>query len=134
MREAKEEANEADILKQLLDGVSFEDIPSCVCPIPHFSFSMTTIFCATKCYQPCDNFTEFTFIIDRCNNDGCYHGAPCSECIVKISDFKILTKGIKAIFNRRFWPARVKKRCKDFAAKNNKTWKFLKDKREKRGK
>lgn len=132
MRKAKGKLDLQDLIDELLSATVFDDIPRCPCPIWGFPRSMSTTFCNTRCYQPCDDFKNFTFIIDSCSDIDCYHDQPCSECVVKINDYKVLMRGIKAIYTKRMQRFIQVGRVNKFTDKSNKTYKILKEKREAR--
>jgi|AntRauTorcE11897_2_1112592.scaffolds.fasta_scaffold01324_10 hypothetical protein len=132
MRKAKGKLELQELIDVALEDTSFDDIPRCACPINQFPHTMSTVFCITRCYQPCDNFRSFAFITDRCDDIKCYHDAPCSRCLRKIDEYKVLMRCVKVIFDKRMQDWRQTARLKSYAHKNNRTYKILKDLRDKK--
>lgn len=120
MRQAKEEQEVRDMFDKVLDSLSYEEVPRCVCPIKTLPHTMSTVFCNTKCRTPCYGFMEFQFITDRCEVINCDHEQPCSSCLDKIADYKVLMKTIKAILSRRFNTDKIRHRTKMYNEQSNK--------------
>lgn len=101
-RDAKDKENFQKLsIDYILDNTSFDNVPYCVCPIHSFPDMMSTVFCATKCYTPCENFRHFSFILDHCDDEDCGIKSMCESCLQKVEEFKKIMMKLKAVFPKR---------------------------------
>lgn len=113
-RKAKDKEYYSKLIDQILENTNFDKLPECACPINSFPNFMSVTFCITKCYMVCDNFKQFSFIIDFCSKDQCDVENPCNNCLQKISEFKQVMMQIKAIFPKRNNKEFIKNRVMEY--------------------